>query len=55
MVERYRKKVKAIDSVLDKAGKAFNRVMERSNEVEGLAKLNAQNAAAMYEVNEDLR
>ena len=39
----------------EKTGKAFNRVNSALNDqVDGLPKLNAKNAAGMYDVNEDL-
>lgn len=54
-VERYRKELTRAVQRSDKAGKAFNRVnVALNDQVEGLAKLNSKNAAAMYEVNEDL-
>lgn len=54
-ITRLRKDLSKTIGRSDKTTRAFNRVSLALNEqVQGLPKLNAKNAAAMYEVNEDL-
>lgn len=54
-VERYKKELSKAVQRSEKAGRALNRVSVALNDqLDGLSNLNSKNAAAMYEVNEDV-
>ncbi|WMW81448.1 hypothetical protein RF679_03995 [Undibacterium cyanobacteriorum] len=54
-VERYKKELTRAVQRSEKAGKAFNRVnVALSDQLDGISNLNVKNAAALYEVNEDV-